>query len=270
MKKFVFFLIIFMALASCRTPKHNPATLQEVDLNHMVKALQDFRQSIHTVSGKADVRYKDKQHAVNLTVTFKVIRDSAIWMSFSPLLGIEVSRVLLSCDSVKWMDRINSIYYSGGFDKLSEIAGIRIDYFLLENILLSSLDEGFRLEAFLAEEENEFVHLHNYTRKSFRQHKRNPSDSTELVLMDLWLDKRFGRISKQRVKETFRNKFFVDVEYIQYQQFQNILFPGQLSIWVGGENEMRVSVKIEKFEINESVSLPFRIPEKYTSVAVDF
>ena len=41
-----------------------------------------------------------------------MLRDSAIWLSISPLLGIEAVRVLLTKDSVKALDRLNNIYYS--------------------------------------------------------------------------------------------------------------------------------------------------------------
>ncbi|MCB0807539.1 MAG: DUF4292 domain-containing protein, partial [Bacteroidales bacterium] len=42
-------------------------------------------------------------------------KDSAIWVSFSPALGIEMARLLITEDSVKFINRINKTYFAGDY-----------------------------------------------------------------------------------------------------------------------------------------------------------
>ena len=47
----------------------------------------------------------------------KIQRDSAIWISMTAPLGIEVARILITQDSVKFIDRYHKEYFKGDFNE---------------------------------------------------------------------------------------------------------------------------------------------------------
>ena len=51
-------------------------------------------------------------------------RDSAIWMSISPALGVEVARIMLEPDTVLFVSKIpgNKFYYAGNYEVLGDWA----------------------------------------------------------------------------------------------------------------------------------------------------
>ena len=50
----------------------------------------------------------------------KICKDSLIWISISPALGIEVARVLIEPDTVRFINRIEGTYFTGDFGFLSK------------------------------------------------------------------------------------------------------------------------------------------------------
>ena len=61
----------------------------------------------------------DKENR-SFNANLRICKDSAIWMSISPALGIEVARVLIDKDSVRFINRLNSTYFKGGFAYLNK------------------------------------------------------------------------------------------------------------------------------------------------------
>jgi hypothetical protein len=62
-------------------------------------------------------------------------RGEKIWMSMS-LLGIEGVRVLITKDSIRWIDRLNNEYLDKPYSHLQELIKLNIPFEALERVLL--------------------------------------------------------------------------------------------------------------------------------------
>src|SRR5689334_18732406 len=93
--------------AGCKT-REKASTVGNEQVNTEDKSAPDLQQLIsdhsfktRTLSAKASVQaiIGDQENSFNINL--RLYTDSVIWISISPLLGIEVARVLVTRDSVK-------------------------------------------------------------------------------------------------------------------------------------------------------------------------
>src|SRR5687767_15004584 len=88
-----------LSAGNCKINKHLPRQL-----------ISDMRKSefhFEWFSGKLDCEASDDSSKVNFDVTVRIRKDSVIWMLISEqTLGIQVARVLITKDSVKFIQKL--------------------------------------------------------------------------------------------------------------------------------------------------------------------
>ncbi len=89
-----------------------------------------------TLSAKAKVIAEQGGGTTEFTASIRMRKDSAIWFSISPALGIEVARILITMDSVRIIDRFNNKYISKGFDFFTSFTAIPISFSEMQSMLL--------------------------------------------------------------------------------------------------------------------------------------
>lgn len=90
-------------------------------------------------STKAKVDYIDSEQNLSTPVQIRIKQDSAIWMSITPVLGIEMVRILIRKDSVFMINRLKKEYYAGSFDLIKKQLGLSVNYKLVEKLLIGDI-----------------------------------------------------------------------------------------------------------------------------------
>ena len=77
-------------------------------------------------------------------VNGRMRRDSAIWLSITPALGVEVARIMLTQDSVFFLSKVpgNRFGYLGDYSILFDLLGTEINFTMAQSILCG---EGINL-----------------------------------------------------------------------------------------------------------------------------
>ena len=77
-------------------------------------------------------------------VNVRMRRDSAIWLSITPALGVEAARILLTADSVRFLSKVpgNRFGYAGDYTAFDSILGTEFTYDMVQHILMG---EGINL-----------------------------------------------------------------------------------------------------------------------------
>ncbi len=65
-------------------------------------------------------------------------KDSVIWLSFSPALGLEVARLKITPDSIKFMNRLDRVYFEGDYQLLNNFLQTTIDFDILQSLLIGN------------------------------------------------------------------------------------------------------------------------------------
>ncbi|MBK8949075.1 MAG: DUF4292 domain-containing protein [Flavobacteriales bacterium] len=99
-------------------------------------ALAALPADVHYFSAKADVDLVMPDASRSFRSAVRLVTDSALWVSITPALGIEVARALVTVDSVKVLDRLKDAYFMGGRDSAWARFGIDPDLDLLQQALL--------------------------------------------------------------------------------------------------------------------------------------
>ena len=100
-------LIIILLFSSCKTQrKIIKEPIKEHGADYLFEKLKENELQFEWFSAKfnCDLVIDNKKNSFRGQL--RMHRDSAIWGSFSPALGIEMARILITTDSVKFINRI--------------------------------------------------------------------------------------------------------------------------------------------------------------------
>jgi len=289
-KAFQAFIILYICLFSwhCRTSKNNLKPQTEIQKlvetqpsKEKATPIIDHKSSTYLSKKMLDNQFNYKWLNSKFSVTTNVDgktnsfsasvrsrKDSALWISLS-MFGLEGARLLATCDSVKFVDRINSKYFKGDFSYLSQILNTEIDFEMLQAVLIGNSVEFYSEDDKL----RTYIENGNQVLSTIRKRKIkkviNNTTSEQNILKELvqriWLDASTYRVKKNVINDFNTNRTF-EGNYGNFQLVDSLLFPFEAEFSIQAQRTMKVSINYSKVEINNVQSLPFSIPSKYESM----
>jgi hypothetical protein len=101
--------------------------------------LEDNHIDYHTFSARVKLDITTGQTMQKgITAFVRMQKDSVIWVSIRPLLGIELERVLITPDSVKLINYLKNTVYLQSADSLQQFLNIPFDFAALQDILMGN------------------------------------------------------------------------------------------------------------------------------------
>jgi hypothetical protein len=207
---------------------------------------------------------------IGIKGTIKIQKDSLIWISVNPGIGIELARIVLSRDSVKIIDKINSTYYIGDYEYFNRNYKIQIDFFLLQSILLNK---------YFQYDDTEINSIHK--NMIFEETDSNivcvkiPIDANNQVLasiegskilQEIFIDRQLNKITKISIADNFEKKK-MNIDYNEFQKVNKLLFPKLINLNISNEsNSMDFSLKYSKVVVDKKMRFPFKISKKYKRI----
>ena len=91
------------------------------------------------LTSKAKFKYTEGKNKTSAIANFRIKKDSLIWASISPGLGIELARILISKEKIQMIDKLKKNYYEYDYATLTETYGFEINYELIESIVLGNM-----------------------------------------------------------------------------------------------------------------------------------
>ncbi|MBC7748955.1 MAG: DUF4292 domain-containing protein [Methylotenera sp.] len=131
----VFFLLIgILALFSCRRTFHKsqPVSIERPSIKVNEIEFEYFQ-------SKAKIDFDDGTNQFSSPMTIRIRKDSVIWISVNPALGIEVVRALITPDSVFVIDKIHKAYYALGLNYVKNNFGVDLTFKMMQSALLGNL-----------------------------------------------------------------------------------------------------------------------------------
>ena len=177
---------------SCK-PHENTVKIK-VKINHrstkfLVHQLLEKEFKFNTLSGKASVVF-DNGKKTSFKTHLRIKKDSAIWISITPILGIEMARVLITQDTVKLMNRNDSEYFIGDFDYINNLFGAALDYQMLEALLIGNsleFEQNEKVRSSIDRKKNNYYLSTEKKRKVRKEIKKDKSKIKKQTQV-LWLD----------------------------------------------------------------------------------
>ncbi len=203
------------------------------------------------LTAKAKIRFDDGTKELGGTANLRVQKDSVIWMSISPGLGVEVGRLLISTDSIFFIDRLNRNYLSLGYEQLSSEYNFDINYKLIEAIVIGNLIFPYKRESLKKEPEG-LSYTQDFDNYVFTNYIGNVSHKLERL----------------NVKD-LDTETSISVNYGEFKEVGEEIFPfmieATLNFASDAKHSTNISIGFNRAQIeNGPLKFPFDVPDKYT------
>lgn len=253
-KKAFALLILCLILVSCGSKK-KVSNIEDKAASKVIAAHYSNAPKFKTMSSRLKLRYTDEEKSQSVGVSFRMKKDSAIWIS-AQILGIPLAKALITKDKVSYYEKIGKTYFDGDYALLSKWLGTPLDFDKLQNLLLGQTIYDLREESYKLTE-------------STRGYELVPTKEFEAVKKLFLLDaKSFKAIAQQLAQEKENRN--VTVTYPSYQKVENQSFPEEIKIIANDSGKgTQIEISFKSVTLNENLSFPFDIPSGYDEIEIE-
>jgi hypothetical protein len=258
------FLFLLIILASCSTQrKIIKAPIKEEGADYLFKKLKEHELQYHWFTAKFSAEYTNKGQTNSFNGQIRIHKDSVIWLSFSPALGIEVFRMMLTQDSVKFINRMNNTFFSGDYNYVNHYLNTNIDFDILQSFLTGNDLSFYENGKFRAGIDNGIYKLATAERMKLKKFIRNNQENLRVLIQNIWIDPENFKITRADVKEIREPNIKLGALYSSFEKIEDQLFPKDMSFDISADNDLSVTVSFNKININTAQTFPFKIPQSY-------
>jgi hypothetical protein len=270
-----FFVLMFLTVISCRGPKHaiNTEPVATVETRTDFKSSKVLSERLveneftyQWLTSKFNAETNVDGKSTSFTVSVRAKKDSALWMSISPALGIEVARLLATQDSVKFIDRLNNKYFKGDYNYISQLLHTDLDFDMLQSLLLgNSVSFDHEEEKLKSMVDNQRYLLSTIRKRKLRKVLNENSDlkGKKDLIQSIWLEPETYKISRIYIEDFNTNRTFNAI-YSDFKNVDSLSVPHKISFDVQAEKNMNIKIDYTKImRIAEPQTFPFTIPAKY-------
>jgi hypothetical protein len=273
--------ILSLLLVSCKSKKAAIGE-QEQDKNKKLKSLsvkklsqelEDKYLDYTTFSSRLNIKYSNNEKAQTVKANIRIKKDSTIWISIVPLLGIEMARVLLTQDSVKFINKLSNQYFTGDYDYLSNMFHIDLDYNLIQDLLMNELfmypmpEDSIKLKQHF-NSDNDSINYFLFSEKEKKVKRLRKKNKTEGLINQVFVINADNfKIEEVKIKDYDLDLFF-DIKYYNFMQNDTArFFPLKSEIDIEYENNIvKLNLEFSKIVLNKTLKFSFSIPEKFQRI----
>jgi hypothetical protein len=295
--RFLVFTSLFAAaslLSSCKgqKPLEAQTPLRNRSAQFLSKRLEDNILRYDGLGMKISAEIRNGDDSESFKATLRIKHDSLMWVSISPALGVEVLRMLISRDSVKYVSKIpqNKHYYIGDFSGVTNFLSLEVSLDMLEAILVGNplafdpKDDKFRSRT----EDRQYVLSSKYRRSVQRvvgvdDKDLNPEQDTlvvnpddkdyqrllkkgeeeDLIIKRYWLNADNYRLEKTVFNDLFNNRS-LEIIHSEFDNTEEFVFPSKTVLRVEGPTGIQeITFEITRFKPLEELDFPFEIPTDF-------
>lgn len=287
MKSIIYLLLllsIILTLDSCKMNKelYINKNLPHINKGRLIDSILTNEFNYETFYAKkmnVDIIINDKKK--NFNASLRIVKDNFIQLSITAPLGIELFRILLTADSVRFVDFYNKHYFISDYQRLEQKMDIAFNYNCLERLLTNRFitlgdcnQEIVDLNHFKLNEVNQGYRLSNMQEraigrkiKKLYKKKRKNKDHI-LITEELTVDPTHYRPIQVGIMDYEDNNGF-KIIYSDFKKEDSILFPSKLMAALYFEGD-RFSLEIDfnKIYFDTVIKSNTRIPKKYKRVDI--
>jgi hypothetical protein len=253
----LFLLVILVVAASCKTrrlanapqPAAEPAAAVTASRSapELLSGIRAKQFSYRTLSlkAKADLAMGKDNQDVNMNI--RINRNRMIWVSITATIAnIEVARALITPDSVKIVNRIQSIYTKKPFAFLKQYTNEQFDFGTLQAVLTGEA-APVALSGGTPSEENGRVLVKGAAADLVYSLVFNPDFQLASATYQAGQGKQLG------------------VTYADFTAVANQRFPSLVTANSVADNKnISIKLKYSNVSVNEALEFPFSAPARYT------
>jgi len=260
-------ILSIMFIASCSpSRKAIKAPIKEEGADYLFKKLKEHELKFTWFSGRFSAEYKNGKKSTSFNGQIRIRKDSVIWLSLTPGLGIEAMRLIITQDSVKMINKLNNTYFIADYDEVNRFLKTNIDFDILQAYLLGNDLQFYEDGKFRVTIEKGDYKLSTAARLKLKKYIRNSEENTRAYIQNIWLDSETFKISEADVKEISDENIKLGATYGDFENIEGQLFPKKLNVTIWADNTIKVKAAFSRITVDAPLQFPFRIPSGYRQV----
>ena len=241
-------VVIFTAISCKSTRSTLKRPLKEYGFNYLYAQMIENHASFTYLSGKFDIEYFEGRKKTELRGQLRIKYDSITWLSFSPALGIEAARILMSEDSVKFVNRLNKTYFIDEYIVLDSLLNTTIDYSILQAMILGNDITQYDVNKYRASIDGGLYRITIQERRKIKKSLKEGEIDAKVLVQNIWLDPDNFRIRKVDLKELGDDTRKLTVVYDKYTELNGKLFPSSIYIDIASQKSIKIFVDFIKMD----------------------
>ena len=255
-------IVLILFISSCSSEKKvTKSTLKSYAANHIVKEIEKNEFDFDRLEAKLNVKVKGDNN-LNLKGQIRMEKDSVIWISLSMKIGVEVGRIMITQDSIKFINRTARTYIAESLGSFSKNLPIESSINFIQDILVGNDNQIQKGDKFKVSTENDRYKLEI----SNREKKIKNNHDIYIIAKDLWVVPETFRISKYKIKEQDNDKRKIQLQYDNFQQFNDKFLPTRIEFELTSGYNMNLEIDYSSITIGEKLEFPFNISKKYDRI----
>ena len=245
-KYYLYVLIIITTMFSCKTTgKIARKGVTSDTLITLIKNIQSAQPDFQTANVSKmglEITYNNRKY--NVAANCKIIKDSALYVSIQPVLGIELFKAEITPDSIHLFDKMNRRLYALDYNYIYQKTGLNINYTdlqaLISNRLFCLAEIKIPIESCTMKKELNGKSVLLYNTKKFNQTTFIAENNT---------------IEKVTINHA-SSKYNLTTEYSDYKLTDSINFPYRINVNLNGlQNKILCNFNITKVTFNTKITL---------------
>ena len=112
--------------------------LKNKGADYLFEQLKKNELKYNLFSSKITVTVIENKSSNTFYGNIRLKRDTALWLSITPAVGIEMLRVLITPDSLKLINRLKQTYLSEKFDYINILLNTDMDFDVLQSFIVGN------------------------------------------------------------------------------------------------------------------------------------
>lgn len=249
----LFLILALLVITSCKSKQQLTAVKEgkkitaksKISIADLQKKETDFK----TFQSKSKTLISLNGKTYDVTLNLRIKKNEIIWASITAFAGMEVARVLITPDSIKLMNRMESVYSIHPFSFIHDYTSNKIDFKALESLLIGNSIPFTLQEGEVSLEENSVV--------------LKGSDS------GLNFNNRYSGILKPVNVQLQNNKSGqqLSIRYNNHAEIGDKQLPVKLTIVSKiNLNNINLDIEYQAPQFDVSQDYPFSVPKRFTLI----
>ena len=252
--KVFYFTLLILVFTSCGGAK-KITNIEEASAREVITSHKAASPNFKTLAGRMQLVYETDEKLQSITVSLRIEKDKNIWIKAS-ILGITISKVLITPTRVSYYETIGKTYFEGDFALLGEWLGTPINFQQTQNLLLGQ--SIFTLNP------------SEYSTEVFQnKFKLQPKKQPQNFIHSLFLNPENFKIASETLSQPNDDRL-LSIRYGDYQRLDGQFYPQNIMIHTSEKGSTtKIEINYRKIDLNVDVSFPFDIPQGYEEIELN-
>lgn len=286
-KYLAYILILVISLGACSKKKDIERTekLQSRSVKFLQTKIEENTLHFSTLSARFTAKTNFNNEKLSFKGMLKMKTDSIIWLSMTKLGGVEIVRLILTPDSIKFINKWDKEYFIGPIEKLDNLDNIELGYTQIQEMLTGALIDYNPEDKFSSSNDNGSYLISSKNKTKIKKSAAIVEGDSLLEISKL--DDKMIKLMEKNNGEDFvvKNYYLLPDNYLLTRQTINLIALQQAIDIVYMNHEVlndtsvfaldhiikiasndksgRIDLSYSNVEFNVENSYPFKISSKY-------